>query len=323
MEKKLQDLKHIMDNSIFSEKRFTEKNQLRVIEAITAKDGRNNSFGNSRKLLKFVSLAITVLTCFIIGIVYALPGVATLFESSKLVRPADENYLIVNGYYYIPTNKSIEKSSLADKLGEVKRIGYRNQLKEGDTGDGTNYYVGESYYKINSYPNQEYIAIEIFDPKVKEGKGEVIRYDVLKREKPIEQINEQNISGAKNDPEEVKIALNNIKENVPFIHELQTDKLNPTLVSVENDGEHFKITLYYQSVGNKNSTLFIKQYQSGFYEELPDQSKVTNSFEVNGITWSEYENGTFKGIKDNIIFEIKGQEMSADEVKSYLPQFIN
>jgi hypothetical protein len=323
VEKKLQNLKHSMDNSIFSEKRFTEKNQLRVIEAIREKDGRNNSFWNMRKSLKFGSLAFTVLTCFILSIVFALPGVATLFESSKLERPADENYLIVDGYYYVPTNESIEESSLSDKLGEVTRNGYWNKLKEGDTGDGSNYHVGEGYYKINNYPNLEYIAIEVFDPKVKEGKGAVIRYDVLKREKPIEQINDQNILGAKNDPEEVKIALNNIKEKVPFTHELQTDKLNPTLVSLDNDGEHYKITLYYQSVGNKNSTLFIKQYQSGFKEESPNQSKTAKSFEVNGINWSEYEDGTFKGVKDNIIFEIKGQEMSADEVKSYLPLFKN
>lgn len=323
MEKKLRNLKHSMDSSVFSDKKFTKKSQFRVIEIIREKERGNNSFRNSRKSLKFGSLAFAVITCFILGIVFALPGVATLFESSKFERPADENYLIVDGYYYIPINKSIEKSSLADKLGEVKRIGYRNKLKEGDTGDGSNFYIGESYYKIKDNPDLENIAIEVFDPKVKEGKGEVIRYDVLKREKPIENINEQNILGAKNDPEEVKIALNNIKEKVPFTHELQTDNLNPTLVSLDNDGEHYKITLYYQSVGNNNSTLFIKQYQSGFNEESPNQSKTVKSFEVNGITWSEYEDGTFKGIKDNIIFEIKGQEMSADEVKSYLPLFKN
>lgn len=84
-------------------------------------------------------------------------------------------YLVHDGYYYVPIEEELGETNLDSKLGVVSRIGEWEEIKEGDTP----YYVpGSAYYTIKGVPDKKKIAIEI-------GKNESKKYQVLVRNQPV------------------------------------------------------------------------------------------------------------------------------------------
>lgn len=319
MEEKLKNLKHSLNKSVFNKYRFSEKNKNIILKSVQESQTKEVTSRGITNPFRRISIVFIIIISLFIGLISINPGVATLFKSTKLERPIDEDYLIYDNYYYLPTSKQIDQNEIGEKLGEVKRLGYSNYLKEGDSGDGSNFYIGESYYKINSSPNLEYIAIELLDNTMKEEKGQVTGFEILKRDKPVENNEQQNIYGAKNDIDEVNIAIENIKKQIPVTFELQSENFRPTLVSLDNDGENYKVTLYYEHIKNKDSILFIEQYDES-YNDLPKyyNDHIINNFKTNSIDWNEYEDGLFIGKNESIILRVNGQNMSPHEIREYL-----
>jgi uncharacterized protein YpmB len=259
-------------------------------------------------------------------ILFAMPqGIANLLRSEN-IQHTNSEYLIHDGYYYVPTSKEVKKSELEDELGEVARIGGWTFLKEGDT---PLYTTGTKYYSINGIPKENEIAIEIWGGTKQEPK--IVTYQVLERTEPLEKVNERMVLGGKADEKEVKVALKNIREYIPFFHELTSDDLKPYMVELNNDGEHYFVLTHYvpekHRQGKNSKIIFMRQYETGYKVNQTgdfshNQQEKISTFEVHGVQWEEYKSITketyFKGKKEGVIFELSSQEFTSEEVKKYL-----
>ncbi|WP_409177533.1 hypothetical protein [Brevibacillus fortis] len=81
-------------------------------------------------------------------------------DASWLEKSEDRSfeYLVHDGYYYVPIEEELTESNLDSRLGVVSRIGEWEEFKEGDTP----YYIpGSTYYTINGVLDKNKIAIEI------------------------------------------------------------------------------------------------------------------------------------------------------------------
>jgi hypothetical protein len=134
----------------------------------------------------------------------------------------------------------------------------------------------------------------------------------------------------KGDEKEINVALTTIREHVPFLHEISSKELEPSLVTLDNDGQHYSVLTHYspRDMGQENSKfIFFFQYEKGYKSSHKpgdfhhDSSKVLSSFSLAGVTWTQYETNMdsyFKGERDNVIFEVSSQNYTPTEVKKFL-----
>ncbi|SMQ80846.1 hypothetical protein SAMN05444673_4002 [Bacillus sp. OV166] len=279
--------------------------------------------GKSPKQLGFIIAPLCA--CLLLLVLFDIPqGIANLFKSEEISHTYSD-YLIHNGHYYIPTQSKIDEKELDQQLGEVVRTGGYTFLQEGDT---TLYIPGTKYYSILSSPESEKIAVELWGGTKLEPK--IIGYQVLERKEALEEIDNSKVLGGKGDEKEVNVALANIREYVPFIHEFDSEELMPTLVKLDNDGQHYSVLTHYSSRNNgedNSKFIFFFQYEKGFTSthNLGDfyhnSSKILSSFSLAGVNWTQYQTNKdsyFKGEKDNVVFEISSQNYTAVEVRKFL-----
>ena len=155
----------------------------------------------------------------------------------------------------------------------------------------------------------------------------------------VNEVSANKIIGAKNDPEEVAIALKNIREIVPYLYELKNEQngVAPNLATYRpNSG----VTLYYRvpEADDKETQgfLFILEYPKEIAEKIansafspklktemvtinggkvarrvPDPNyklpTASKTFELNGIRWSYYGNNLIRGEKEGYYYEIQIQ----------------
>ena len=103
---------------------------------------------------------------------------------NKNIQPSKYEYLVHNGFYYVPINEKIDKSQLDRKLGTVTRVGDWQVKKEGDT---PQYIPRTNYYSIKGISDNSKIAVEIWG-----GTGldmRVLSYEILERRKQVEKVN--------------------------------------------------------------------------------------------------------------------------------------
>lgn len=326
MENELKKLRESMTGTVLKNVNFDKKVQLEIFKRIRKTKTSSVSFlkFNIKNPLFWI---ITPLVSVMIYLSFnETPNViANLFTNNSIHHLYDD-YLIHNGYYYIPLNEEVSKEELSNKIGNVSRNGEWNFLKEGDIGNASDYY-GSSYYSLKKYPDAEYLAIEVKDPTVKEGNGEVVSYNLLKRVETIEEIDSTTIYNTKNDQDEIQITLNNIRNKVSFVHEFNNRNLIPFYSELKTDGLKMYIKLGYKNP-QKNSLLWLTQYESGY---KIDQDYKTNikmeSFSLQNINWDVYtnsgssvdkENIILIGTKENTLFQIVSEGFSIDEIKAYL-----
>lgn len=287
--------------------------------------GRGKKYRRKQKKIH-VSTVLVCTFLIVMSFLYDIPmGITNLFKGED-VEHIYSDYLIHNNYYYIPTQETLTSIDLNEEIGTVKRIGNWVYLKEGDT---QLFIPGTKYYSIKGTPDSEKIAAEIWGGTKQEPK--IVGYQVLERKEALEKINENMIGSAKGDKKEIEIALININKHVPFFHLLKSLELEPVLVELDNDGNHFAVLTHYAPAENsENNTkfIFVTQYNKGYknhsnnFEDFKhNASKPLSNFTVNGIKWTQYESeqsSYFKGVRNGVIFEVSSQVFTPEEVKGYL-----
>ncbi|TKI56999.1 hypothetical protein E8L90_16855 [Brevibacillus antibioticus] len=98
-------------------------------------------------------------------------------DASWLEKSEDRSfeYLVHDGYYYVPIEEELTETNLDSRLGVVNRIGEWEEFKEGDT---PFYVPGSTYYTIKGIPDKNKIAIEIVRKESK-------KYQVLDKGHPV------------------------------------------------------------------------------------------------------------------------------------------
>ncbi|MFS1515436.1 hypothetical protein V1503_02800 [Bacillus sp. SCS-151] len=287
--------------------------------------------GNKKRKLILV-VSPTIILCLFIFFFTPFSSAFVEILGSEKTEHLYNDYLIHNDHYYIPTKKIVQgKEDLDTQLGEVIRSGEWNLLKEGDIGKSSNFNTGAKYYSLKNHPKLQFIAIELKDSKVKEGKEEIIGYQILERIEPIEDININAIFEAKNDPKEVSIALENIRKNTTFLHEIYSDDLELTFINLSNDNKYYHILMYYQSTGkNIGKNIYVHQYEKGYRDKVFsgfnfEQRKILLKTDANGIQWEKYIGSNdkigYKGVKESIMFEIIFENYKTEEVSQYINLF--
>jgi hypothetical protein len=278
-----------------------------------------------RSFKKTSFILIPAFICLLLFMVFDIPqGIANLFKSEE-INHTYSDYLVHDGYYYIPTENKVDKKELDQQLGEVTRVGIWTYLQEGDT---PVYIPGTKYYSIIGIPETEKIAVELWGGTKQEPK--IVGYEVLERKEALEEIDNSKVLGGKGDEKEVNMALTNIRAHVPFLHEITSKELKPSLVQLDNDGQHYSVLIHYALLDNdseNSKVIFFLQYEKGFTSTnkpgdfYHESSKALSSFSLAGVTWTQYETNMdsyFKGEGDNVIFEVSSQNYSPNEVKKFL-----
>jgi hypothetical protein len=271
-------------------------------------------------------------------------AVLRLFGTSpKTTNPYSE-YLVHNGYYYIPAAQKVSKDQLGTKLGTISRNGDWEFLREGDT---TQYPPNSNYYSIKDQSPDEYIAVEIMAGSA--SKQTVKDYQVLKRAKTVEKPDVKSIFGGKNDPLEVQAAYQNIRKVVPFLKILQSPELKRTSIALRNDGSRYHVKLEYmptpessmgQTVtipGDNHVTdkfIWIQEYPEEYLDGVHpdyngdfqyDSNQKIGEFISNGLKWTQYNLNQYHPLfttkVNGIIYEVSSQGCSVEEMKKVLQTF--
>jgi hypothetical protein len=261
-------------------------------------------------------------------------GIANLFGNEIIQHP--DHTLVHDGHYYVPIDEDVQKNKLEDKLGEVTRIGNWKFPEEGDTPE---YIPGTKYYSVQGVSEKEKIAVEIWGGKKQDMK--VLKYQVLERKEPVMKVNEEIVFSGKSDPKEVSVALDNIREHIPFFHEIKAADLKTFSVGMRNDGKGYLVNTYYISTDVRDGSekvIFVRQYEKGYdvsYDNdfANEKNKVIETFSLNGIEWKAYQpkyleqetkenrnrqRPVFIGQKGDIVFEVASQVYNVEQVKKYL-----
>jgi hypothetical protein len=303
-------------------------------------------------------LVIALMVLFMILVPNVTPswaGLKLFGTSPKFPHPYME-YLIHNGYYYIPTEQKVSKEKLETKLGTISRNGDWEFLREGDT---SQYPPNSNYYSIKDQSPDEYIAVGIMGGPAR--KRPIEDYQVLKRAKLVEKPDVKSIFGGKNDPLEVQVAYENIRKVVPFMKILQSPDLKMTASVLRNDGSRYHVKLEYQPTPNSSigqtvtipgdkyvtdKVIWIQEYpegyQGGIYKEKDtfnhvdyngdfqyDPNQKIGEFITNGVTWTQYSRSYQHAPYDpffttkikGVIYEVTSQGCSVEEMKKLLETF--
>jgi beta-lactamase regulating signal transducer with metallopeptidase domain len=259
-------------------------------------------------------------------------------------------YIVLNGFYYKKTNEEVSSDQLGEQVGEVKRIGDWAIKKSGDT----NEIPPGPIFSIKGR-NDEYIV----------GKGVVFKngqnlegYLVFQKADKVKESNTNNILNAKGDPEETKIAFENVKQKIGTLFGFIDIDSRVNLQSVSySEGAIVNLIYGIQEGDKKNGNdliqgfLFIYQYEKSFplknsrfvkpveYEMIEGENgtiaeksrdvkwekpKLIESFKLNGIEWGAYEDSYYndlviKGQTEKFNFEITTQgNFPIDKIKELL-----
>lgn len=250
MDKKLHRLKENMDNTVLNNLDFRDKN-MDVVRKVIYKSKKTDIFVHLYP--RFLSLCIT--TLFILGIGYYSADKLGIIQKEEVSNVDSEGkqrnkvgakkdivtiqnvhdnqleeysitpsqYVVFDGYYYRMVAE-VEQAKLGSQIGEVKRIGEWEIIKDGDS----NTVTGPIYSIINKSP-EEAIATKLWSNR------DV--YVLFERKEIVEQPDITKIYTTKNDPEEVQIAIQNVREKSSALYEFK-DNERLELISVSFDPNH-------------------------------------------------------------------------------------
>lgn len=305
---------------------------------------------NLKQAVLFVALTVLFLL-LVPNVTPSWAGLRLFGTSPKPPHPYME-YLVHNGYYYIPTEQKVSKEQLGTKIGTISRSGDWEFLREGDS---TQYPPNSNYYSINNQSPDEYIAVEIMVGPA--SKRTIEDYQVLKRAKLVGKPDVKSIFGGKNDPLEVNAAYQNIRKIVPFLRILQSSELKMTTSVLRNDGSRYHVKLEYQPKPNSSmgdtiqlpgynfafpKVIWIQEYPEGYQDGIIkgnhvdyngdfqyDPNEKIGEFITNGVTWTQYSRSyqptpydPFFTTKINgVIYEVTSQGCSVEEIKKLLQTF--
>jgi|GEM_PF-5611933 hypothetical protein len=253
-----------------------------------------------------------------------------ILAANYMIRQTNQHeaYVIYQDHYYRVTGNLLDASKLGEEIFHVTRVGNWNLKKNGDS----NHFVPSSpIYRVRG--REDAIAVKstmwgIFDS-----------YIELERAEAVETVPKESIRGAKNDPVETSIALENAKNQVDTIYSFPENFERAMLNFVSLQDDHFP-TLYYRvleaDVEQDGMTvqgfLFVHQYAKdkeipavsmftpGYIREYVDETtlilkldpdfvepEAKESFLINDMKWSYYHDQLWQGERGNRYYEIQTQ----------------
>ncbi|MGY3715892.1 hypothetical protein ACWE42_10245 [Sutcliffiella cohnii] len=326
MRKDLNNLKSILNNTIYENTHFSESSKNKVRKRI---DG-NQSVKFYYKMKPIVSFIVLFsITASLVTFTFNMMNNKDVVEhensaliksngsSNSDAKDVDANintskeikenivahnaiksypYIIFNNYYYKKTDEEITEDQLGEIMGEVKRIGDWNFKKDGDSNEIP---PGRSIYSVKDKDKNEYIAAK---GVVYKNQTNIPGYLLFKKEEPVIHPDQSLILNAKSDPEETEMAFKNMQRLVPNILGLQELEQQYTLSFVSYLEEHGPgVNLYYSDNSDTNNVIYLLEYKNGLFPhnsrmvENPDPRNpweppvLSETFELNGFNWEYYE----------------------------------
>lgn len=254
--------------------------------------------------------------------------------------PKYTNFIIHDGYYYVPTGDDIGREKIGKLLGTVKSAVYitGNKLFL-EEGDSALYNYSNKYYSIKGVSDNVKIACEDRQSL----KSPAASFIVLERKEQFKAPDTEYLFSAKADEKECGIAIKNIAKYIPFFYTFNTDELKPFIVYVQSEtgnadekenGTGYILLNYVVDSSNREDTskwvyLRISEGKHNLsdlseFSYVPDP--VILSFELNGIKWRGYKGASgndlyFKGEKDDVVYEVSTEGMDIEKVRQYLNSF--
>lgn len=328
MEKRLENLRNEMNDTLLKEAEFAITSKQAVLKTVrkNGKTANRISFWKQSINIGFTAVLFAGLLIFAVSHVQQgtpkmntmsgdkastepnpSPSKETAFQdvkgkskdstndvvNKKESRPP-ASYVVFDGYYYEKTGDAVEGNRLLDKIGEVKRIGDWKIVREGDS---TEIPPGP-LYSVKDMDSKEYIA----------GKGVIYEdgenkagYLLFKRAIAVQKPDPSKIYNAKNDPVEVKLALENVRQSAGPFYELVEENVEPTFVSY-SDQNGKSITLYYRLITRADQYVFITQYENKMKNmDYPasrfasdgrkdfNKPRLIDEYVIEGLKWAYYD----------------------------------
>ncbi|MGV2941721.1 hypothetical protein AB5I83_19125 [Mesobacillus sp. LC4] len=228
MENELKRLKETFDESFLREVKVTQKERERILQKIRKPERSPSHIFYYCSLSATAFLIIILFFSLEINFKQADPniqsrsGQSNNTDSKETHDTSSENkeeqphleetqdystfqHIVFEGYYYIK-GEQVEQNKIGEKIGEVKRIGTWEIVKDGDS---------------NEVPPGPIYSIKDRDPKeviaAKQWSNRDV-YVIFERKGPVEKTDLSKIMSTKGDVEESKIAFNNIKNKVDILY---------------------------------------------------------------------------------------------------------
>ncbi|MBB6447852.1 M56 family metallopeptidase [Bacillus benzoevorans] len=256
-------------------------------------------------------------------------------DSYKAVK--NFSYIVYDGYYY-KLGEQVDQSKVGSQIGEVKRIGTWEIIKDGDSNEVP---PGPIYSVVDKDPKEVIVAKQWSNRDV---------YVQFERESPVIQRDKSKIYSTKNDPEEVQIAVQNVRNDSSVLYEFKNQaRLELTYISYdpnhsstaslgytvsEVDAGILSVKQYPKNEVPKGSAfirdyVFMRENNNTIKKEINKEWKepvLKESFVVNGIEWGKYETiyqeDVYRGEQQNLYFEISTQgEIDLSLMKEFLSSF--
>jgi hypothetical protein len=364
MEDKLRNLKNEMDSKVFNDIPFNRNASIKSVLEGTERTGDSMKRYSLKRMFPEV---MGVLVCAVILFVLVNVGIDYYSGSetdagkedsfqqseSKVENKTPEEldfpdsleeynviegdysnfpHIVFNGFYYLKTVE-VEKDKIGEVIGEVKRIGDWEIKKDGDSNEVP---PGSIYSVIDRDPSEVIAAKQWSNRDV---------YVLFEKAEQIKKIDLNTIFSAKNDPEEVRVAIENIRKHSLFLYEF-TDKERLELFSVSYDPNHrtlvsqgYKVAeadtdvvgilnvLQYPKDGIPISSKFSKDsYRDKVNKKEWISPQLEQEFQVGDIKWGKYitftEEIIYKGEVEDICFEISTQgDFSLNLIKDLTENF--
>lgn len=365
MEDKLRSLKKEMDSKVFRDIPFNRNASIKSVLEGTKRGSNPKGYFSSLK--KWFPEVMGVVVCVAILFVLVNIGIDNYSVSKSDIgkedafqqsdskvenkNPAEldfpeslEDYkvleddysnsphIVFNGFYYLKTVE-IDKEKIGEVIGEVKRIGDWEIKKDGDSNEVP---PGSIYSVIDRDPSEVIAAKQWANRDV---------YVLFEKAEQIEEPDLNTIFSAKNAPEEVRVAIENIRKHSIVLYEF-TDKERLELFSVSYDPNHRTLVSQDYIVAEADTDVMgmlnVLQYP---IDEIPSSSKfskesyrnklnekqwispqIEQEFQVGNIRWGKYITFTdeiiYKGEVEDLCFEISTQgDFSLNLIKDLTENF--
>jgi hypothetical protein len=247
---------------------------------------------------------------------------------------SEHPYVVLHGNNYKATGEMIEQEKLGNKLAEVKRIGGWSIKRDGDSAF---FLPGDSIYEIKGADPNIKVAIKTVTGGTK--LFPEYKFFILKRSEQVNNPKPQTIVAAKNDPEEVSYAMENIRRLDKHLYEFKNMESHASIAGADyhpvlkigmKNGTNIYYTvpevgyidhdiklLGYISVQEYSKS--IKQYMvsrlNPEFNPYFNDYKVQKEFDMNGLHWKYYGDHLYIGEKDGYLYEIWFEQGKFDEAK--------
>ncbi|MCA1029544.1 hypothetical protein LCL95_00700 [Bacillus timonensis] len=235
-----------------------------------------------------------------------------LEESVQLLEDEQKKnervHLLYKGYVYEPTYERMELFEIDEKLQQIKTNQFSIDLI--DSIIYSSIYPAKSFlYSVSGLTAPEYIAVEVWTGEEEKSlKG----YHLLKKGKKADTIFIKSPTFESKTPEDVPQVIADIQKTITFYHTLQAPDFTQLSASLVDKVVAFQLT-------QEGKQLSIRYYESTTTpKEALEFTHEPNQLEDFGllseIAWKTDGTGYFQGTKDNVIFEVRANQIDQESI---------